>query len=82
MVKPLTGKEAEKFMDDRCVFLDYHSIDEYVEDVTACLVYSSWHYTEERARQKCKDRMALIRNCFEKKVPADDCAADVGYSCG
>ena len=81
-MKRLTEEEAEKFIDERCQFLDYKSIDEYIEDIVVCLIYSSWHYTEERARKQCADRMIFIERSFAEKEPADDCAADVGYGCG
>ena len=81
-MKHLTEEEAEKFTDERCQFLDYKNIEEYVEDIIVCLIYSSWHYTEECARQQCKDRMNFIEGSFARKEAADDCAADVGYNCG
>ncbi len=82
MVKKMTGEEAWEFKESRCKWFDYGSIEEYIEDIVVCLVYSTWHYTEERARQQCEDRMGLIERSYEKKEPADDCAADVGYCCG
>ena len=47
-----------------------------------CLVYSSWHYSEEEARQQCEERMAWVEMFFERKEPAHDAAADIGYCCG
>ncbi len=81
-MKLLTEEEARKFMEDRSEFLDYRNINEYIEDIVVCLVYSSWHYTEERAREQCADRMIFIERSFAEKEPADVCAADVGYNCG
>jgi hypothetical protein len=42
----------------------------------------SWHYSEERARERCKERMAWIEEFFEQKEPADDASAEIGYCCG
>lgn len=78
----LTKEEEKKFKKDRCRFLNYRDISEYVEDIVVCLVYSSWHYSEEEARQQCEDRMNFIEQYFEEKTPVDDAAADAGYSCG
>ena len=82
MVRIMTDEEAEKFCDERCIFLDYKSIDEYLEDIVTCLVYSPWHYTEEEAREQCKERMVWVERYYEQKEPADDAAADIGYCCG
>ena len=82
MVRKLTDEEAEKFCDERCTFLDYKSIDEYIEDIVTCLVYSSWHYTEEQAREQVQERMVWVERYYEQKEPADDAAADIGYCCG
>lgn len=81
-MKELSYEEAQKFMDDRCVFLDYKSILEYIEDIVVCLIYSPWHYTEEDARRQCEERMKWIEYYYERKMPADDCAVDIGYNCG
>ena len=82
MVKKMTEEEARKFCEERCTFLEYKDIQEYIEDIVVCLVYSSWHYSEERARQQCEERMAWVEMFFERKEPADDAAADIGYCCG
>jgi hypothetical protein len=82
MVKKMTEEEARKFCEERCTFLDYKDIQEYIEDIVVCLVYSSWHYSEERARELCKDGMEWIEEYFEKKEPADDVSAEIGYCCG
>ena len=47
----MTEEEAEKLCEERCTFLDYKDIQEYIEDIVVCLVYSPWHCSEERARQ-------------------------------
>ncbi len=81
-MKQLTEEAAEQFKEERERFLDYRSIEEYIEDIVLCLIYSSWHYTEEEARQQCKDRMIFIERSFAEKEPVYSCAVDVGYSCG
>ncbi len=81
-MKKLTEEQAEKFRKECCSFKDYNSIEEYIEDIVVILVHSTWRYTEERARERVEERMAFIRNSYERKDPADDCAIDVGYSCG
>jgi hypothetical protein len=82
MIKKMTENEARIFVRDRCKWKDYKSIDDYVEDVVVCLVYSPWHYTEKEAREQCEERMNFIKQSFKEKMPADDCSADVGYCCG
>ena len=81
-MKELSYEEAKQFKDERCMFLAYKDIQEYIEDIVICLVYSTWHYTEQEAREQCEERMKLIEYSYEKKVPADDCAMNVGYNCG
>lgn len=77
----MTEEEADRFCEERCTFLDYKDISEYIEDIVTCLVYSSWNYTEQQAREQCEERKLFIERYFKDKVPADDAAADVGY-CG
>ena len=43
---------------------------------------NGWHYTEERVADIIKERMKLIQYYYDKKEPADDAAADVGYHAG
>ena len=68
MVKKMTEEEARKFCEERCTFLEYKDIQEYIEDIVVCLVYSSWHYSEERARELCKEGMALLMTHLRKLV--------------
>ena len=82
MIKKMTEEEARRFTEERCTFLDYKDIQEYIEDIVVCLVYSSWHYSEVRARELCKESMEWIEECFEQKEPADDACAEIGYCCG
>ena len=82
MIRKMTEEEAEKFREERCTFLEYKDIQEYIEDIVVCLVYSSWHYSEERARQQCEERMAWVEMYYSQKEPADDASADIGYCCG
>lgn len=82
MIKKMTEEEARRFTEERCTFLDYQDIQEYIEDIVVCLVYSSWHYSEERARELCKESMEWIEEYFEQKEPADDACAEIGYCCG
>lgn len=82
MIRKLTEEEAERFKEERCTFLDYKDIQEYIEDIVVCLMYSSWHYSEKRAREQCEERMVWVERYYEEKVPADDAAADIGFNCG
>ena len=82
MVKKMTEEEAWRFKEEGCTFLDYKDIQEYIEDIVVCLVYSSWHYSEERARELCKQGMAWIEEFFEQKEAAYHASADIGYCCG
>ena len=61
----MTEEEAWRFKEEGCTFLDYKDIQEYIEDIVVCLVYSSWHYSEERARELCKEGMAWISKVVE-----------------
>lgn len=79
MVRKMTEKEAEQFCNERYTFLDYKDIGGYIEDIVTCLVYSTWHYTEEDSREQCRERSALIKRCYSEKTPAYLCAMDVGY---
>ena len=63
-------------------FKDYSSIDQYIEDVVICLVYSSWQYTEEQAREIVEEDMKTVREYYEKHIAADSCCAEIGYFCG
>lgn len=81
MIRKMTEEEARQFQRERSTFLDYKDIQEYIEDIVVCLVYSSWHYTEEQARDQVRDRMVWVERYYEQKEPADDAAADIGY-CG
>ena len=64
------------------VFKDYRSIDEYIEDLVLCLMFSTWHYTEEQARQLVADRMDYVKEAFEEREPADSSCSEVGYVAG
>ena len=33
MVKKMTEEEARKFCEERCTFLDYKDVHEYIEDI-------------------------------------------------
>ena len=81
MIRKMTEEEARQFQRERSTFLDYKDIQEYIEDIVICLVHSSWHYTEEQARDQVRDRMVWVERYYEQKEPADDAAADIGY-CG
>ena len=81
-MKKLTPEQASQFVEDCCSFKSYSNIEEYIEDIVVCLIYSPWRYTEERAREQVEERKAFVERFYKEKVPADDAAADVGYSCG
>ena len=82
MIKKMSEAEARKFTDGCREFKNYKTIEEYTEDVVACLIYSPWHYTEEEARDIVKGYMWYVKKAYEEKELADDCCAEVGYSCG
>ena len=81
-MKRLTHKEAMAFCKECCEWKNYATIEEYIEDIVVILVHSTWHYTEEQAREICVERRKLIEYYYERKTPADDCACDAGYYCG
>lgn len=78
----LNEKEARAHIKACKKFKEYDNIEEYIEDVVVCLVYSPWNYTEESARERVRYRMNYVRYAFEHREPADDCSIEVGYSCG
>ncbi len=75
-------ENPKEFVKECDSFKDYKDINEYIEDVVACLVYSPWGYSEKRAREIVKDRKKYIKEAFENEEAANDCSAEVGYFCG
>lgn len=82
MIRKMTEEEARNFYEERCTLLDYKDIQEYIKDIIVCLVYCTWHYLEERARQQCEELMAWGEEYYEQKEPVGNAAADIGYCCG
>lgn len=82
MLKLKTETEIAAFFDKCDEFGKYRDVKEYTEDILTILVYSSWHYSEEQARNLVDESEQFIKESFQNKVPAADCAVDVGYSCG
>ena len=78
----MTPEEARAYVKECDAFKDYESMKAYIEDIVICLVYSSWHYSERVARKRVNDDMDYVKKSFEQKVPANDCAIEIGYSCG
>ena len=74
--------EAKVFVKERDEWRDYSTIEEYIEDVTTCLVYSSWRYSEEHAREIIDYKMVWVKYGFEHQIPANDCSAEVGFFAG
>lgn len=60
----------------------YQSIEEYNDDVVEWLCQSSWHYSEEMARQKVKENEDWIIRCYKCKAPIDLAGTEAGYCCG
>ncbi len=77
----MTNDEKD-FVKGCCKFKDYANIEEYVADIQKCLELSSWHYSAEQAKKLIKNDMEYIQKSFEDKDPADDVAADIGFTCG
>lgn len=82
MIKKMTEDEGWAYTEKCNVWKNYKNIEDYVEDIVVCLIYSSWHYSEKDARNQCEERMNFIKNSFEDEMPANDCAVEVGYDCG
>ena len=61
---------------------NYNTIDEYIEYLVVGLVNSSWHYSEERAREIIEERTPYIKEAFNEKEEVDSCVAEIGYHCG
>lgn len=77
----MTDKEREFYLSCDS-FKNYANIDEYKADILAWLMLSSWHYSEEQAKERMKLEEAYIEKSYADRVPAADTAADVGYGCG
>ena len=76
-------EEERKFVKGCEEFKDYSSVDEYIEDAVMCLaLYRPWHYTEETARDRLENYREYVERCYSDKIPADDLAMDVGFTCG
>lgn len=76
-------KEEEKFAKECDTFKDYKDVNEYMNDAAICLTsYAPWHYTEEEAKERIQAFRKYAEQCFDDKVPANDFALDVGYTCG
>jgi hypothetical protein len=77
-------QSEEKYASEKrgSTFKDDQNIEEYKEEICQCLICSSWHYSREDALDHIKDNEDYVRKCYEKKIPADECSAEVGYCCG
>lgn len=75
-------KEEREFFVGCDSFKNYTSIDEYIVDIIRYLTLSSWHYSENEAKELIERDKNYIKDCFKKKEPVADVAVDVGYSCG
>ena len=75
-------EERKAFVKSCQTFKAYNDVKEYEEDVAACLVYSPWRYSEERAKERVKRENRYVQKAFKEKMPADDCSIEIGYSCG
>ena len=83
MVRKMSDNEVDKFKRERFKWLDYKSIEDFKEDVVMCLVYSSWHYSEEDAREIVdKLRKDYIEEAYRDKEPAYDASCEAGYFAG
>jgi len=71
--------EAKAFKAECDKWKGYKKIEDYIEDVVMCLVYSSWKYTEDQARECVKDRKKYVESAFKNKEPANDCCAEIGF---
>ena len=72
-----------RFPDERGNWPDCGTIGEYREEVAKRLVmYTPWHYDEKSAKERVEAYSEFVRKAFSERVPAKDCAIDIGYSCG
>ena len=78
----MTKEDGKRYKNECNEFKDYNSIEEYIQDVVICLMFSSWNYSEERAWDIIKEREDYIKEAYDNKEPANDCCAEVGYHCG
>lgn len=77
----MTEKEREFYISCDS-FKNYASIDEYKADMLKWLKLSSWHYSEETAKELMESNSAYIEQAYADRVPVSDAAVDVGYCCG
>ena len=70
--RSLTDEEV-KFVRDCFEWKNYRSKEAFVEDVVKCLMFSSWRYSEDDAREIVdKLRKDYIEEAYRDKEPAYD----------
>lgn len=60
----------------------YDSIDDFKIDIIKLLILSSWHYTEEQAKELVVSEEKFISECFARGETVADVVVDIGYCCG
>lgn len=63
-------------------FVEGQSFEDYNAFIYRSLIESSWHYSPDKAVERMRDEDYFIVECFIKKVPVSDCAAEIGFGCG
>ena len=76
----MTKKEKEAF--EKKHPFEYSTLDEYTQDVAQWLCESSWHCSEDEAKEAIKQRREWIKECFDNHTPVDLAGAEAGYCCG
>lgn len=78
----LTNEEVE-FVRGCYKWKDYKGKEEFADDVVKCLMFSSWRYSENEAREIVdKIRKDYIEEAYRDKEPAYDVACEAGYFAG
>ncbi len=74
--------DAEAFLKSCAVFKEYERLEEYEKDIVAYLMCCEWHYSKEHAEEQVRHDNDYVQKAFKNKMPAQDCALDIGYVCG
>ncbi len=61
---------------------NYHSLDDYKNDIVKWLALCSWHYSEDAARKCVEDNIVFVKEAFDQKEPVSSIGLDIGYGCG
>ncbi len=74
--------KIELFKEECKTFKDGMTIEEYYDAVCKYLIISEYGYSVKEAFERVLQSAIFINDSFSRKEPVEDCAIDIGYSCG